>query len=140
VFRCYRSRRSLTWAGVGTCWPIDSGGVQNKIGVGTAGPLFGLATITSGGVQTVSGVNIAADFALPSPEKWHYVLCEQSREFFSSARLWQRLLRGSGCCPLAFIASQVESGISPKNIFFSMDRRALRVPVSVRGNSLKTLT
>ncbi len=36
--------------------------------------------------------------------------------------------------------SQVQSRVSPKTSFFSTDRRVLRVPVSVRGNSLKTVT
>src|SRR5262249_32351071 len=40
----------------------------------------------------------------------------------------------------ARIGSHLESGNSSKRSFFSTDRRVLRVPVSVRGNSLKTLT
>src|SRR5262249_54405696 len=36
--------------------------------------------------------------------------------------------------------SQVEGGVSPKTSFLSTDRRVLRAAVSVRGNSLKTVT
>src|SRR5215467_3509064 len=36
--------------------------------------------------------------------------------------------------------SQVEGGVSPKTSFLSTDRRVLRASVSVRGNSLKTVT